>query len=189
MLDVIATAFTGCALFSLGLLIVGKFKLLQHGSPLKPILFIMVKSVMLPVVLKLVLDLLSPDDSTLSTAGFLYGIIPTAAGVFTYCMQVRWFIVDYQLHCTATFRQCCSFQTSLADVSSVFFRPHILVQFGQSPDLVAVAMVIGTIASAPLMLGLGAMVAVATDPNFVVSTIQHVVPCVRAVCLLPCSFN
>ena len=76
------------------------------------IIFILVKSLVLPILLKLVLDVLS-DDPNLSTAGFLYGIIPTASGVFTYCLQ-----------------------------------------FGMNPDLIAISMVLGTIASAPLMLAL-----------------------------------
>jgi len=133
--DVISQAFTGCALFSLGLLIVGKFVLLKRNSPVKPIMFILVKSLVLPIILKFVIDLLAPGNTSLSTAGFLYGIFPTAPGVFTYCLH-----------------------------------------YSMSADMVALSMVLGTIASAPLMLGMGSMVAIATDPDFDINTFGAAVP-------------
>ena len=81
VLSVISSAFTGCALFSLGLLIVGKFKLLKKQSPVMTILFVIVKSVILPVAIKLTLSLvrtlLSPCLSG-SPAGGLYSLcVPT----------------------------------------------------------------------------------------------------------------
>ena len=85
--DVISQAFTGMALFSLGLLIVGKFVLLKKNSAVKPTLFILVKSLVLPILIKLFIDFLAPDNPSLSTAGFLYGIFPTQPGVFTCVRQ------------------------------------------------------------------------------------------------------
>lgn len=145
VLDVVSSAFTGCALFSLGLLIVGKFQLLKKNSPIQMIMFILVKSLLLPIMMKLILDVLNPGNSSLSTAGFLYGIIPTASGVFTYCLQ-----------------------------------------FGMNPDIIAISMVIGTIASAPLMLALGSMVAIATDPTFDFATFGAAAPFFK---MIPAAFS
>ena len=150
VLDVISQAFTGCALFSLGLLIVGKFVLLRKNSAVKPIVFILVKSLVLPIIIKFVIDILAPGNPSLSTAGFLYGIFPTAPGVFTYCLH-----------------------------------------YSMSADMVALSMVLGTLASAPLMLGMGSMVAIATDPNFDIGSFAAAVPyfkMVPAVCCVQSPF-
>ena len=46
-------------------------------------------------------------------------------------------------------------------------------------------MVLGTVASAPLMLGMGAMVAVAADPNFNLTLVEPVIPYVQRGCFVP----
>lgn len=84
-LEMIGAGFTPVALFCLGLVCVGKFKLLTPTR--MPLIagLMLVKSLVAPVLCKLIFSLVFKDDPDLGNAAFIYGAIPTATGVFTYC--------------------------------------------------------------------------------------------------------
>ncbi|KAG8313102.1 hypothetical protein J6590_010196 [Homalodisca vitripennis] len=88
---VFGSAFTGTALFLLGLRMVGKVQKLHGFALLVPGILIAVKLLALPLVTREVVSLIlqfSQHNSTevqdLSTYGFLYGTFPSAPSVFVY---------------------------------------------------------------------------------------------------------
>jgi len=81
------------------------------------------KSLILPLLCKLVFSLLYPNDSELGNAAFIYGALPTAPGVFTYCST-----------------------------------------YGMRHETVAVAMVVGTLLSAFIMIFFGFVLASVDNP-------------------------
>lgn len=90
-LNVFGSAFTGTALFLLGLRMVGKVQNLQGWALLVPGILIAVKLLALPLVTREVVSIVlhashhSPEEVLdLSTFGFLYGTFPSAPGVFVY---------------------------------------------------------------------------------------------------------
>lgn len=89
-LDVLAQSFSACALFLLGLSLVGKFNL-QRGSVtlITPILLAVIKVMILPLVIWFVLEHVFNDEASLSMAnlGYLYGTIPSAPTVFVFALQ------------------------------------------------------------------------------------------------------
>ncbi len=81
-----------------------------------------VKSLVVPILCKVTFSLLYPSDSSLGDAAFIYGAVPTATGVFTYCAN-----------------------------------------YGMPHETIAVAMVIGTLMSAPIMLIFGFVLVSSSD--------------------------
>uniref|UniRef100_A0A1B6MSC8 DEP domain-containing protein n=1 Tax=Graphocephala atropunctata TaxID=36148 RepID=A0A1B6MSC8_9HEMI len=91
VLNVFGSAFTGTALFLLGLRMVGKVQKLYGFALLVPGILIAVKLLALPLVTREVVSLIlqfSQHNNTevqdLSTYGFLYGTFPSAPSVFVY---------------------------------------------------------------------------------------------------------
>ncbi|XP_054266157.1 integral membrane protein GPR155 isoform X2 [Macrosteles quadrilineatus] len=94
VLNVFGSAFTGTALFLLGLRMVGKVQKLHGFALLVPGILIAVKLLALPLVTREVVSLVlqfSQHNKTevedLSTYGFLYGTFPSAPGVFVYATR------------------------------------------------------------------------------------------------------
>ncbi|XP_021950434.1 integral membrane protein GPR155 isoform X2 [Folsomia candida] len=92
ILKVLGSAFSACALFSLGLTMVGSAASLKGSGILVPGILISVKLLVLPVVTREMVSLLQPgmnanDTASLSNFGFLYGTFPSAPGVFVYANQ------------------------------------------------------------------------------------------------------
>jgi len=94
VLNVFGSAFTGTALFLLGLRMVGKVQKLHGFALLVPGILIAVKLLALPLVTREVVSLVlqfSQHNTTevqdLSTYGFLYGTFPSAPGVFVYATR------------------------------------------------------------------------------------------------------
>ncbi|XP_071455001.1 lysosomal cholesterol signaling protein [Hetaerina americana] len=92
ILQVLGSAFSGTALFLLGLRMVGKVHTLQGAALLIPGVLIAVKLLALPLVTREVISILhagvnSSDTLDLSTYGFLYGTFPAAPGVFVFSTQ------------------------------------------------------------------------------------------------------
>ena len=85
-------AFDGVALFCLGLSVVGKFEAVHGRASVLPMSMVFVKCLLLPLVCKLVIDIL-PDHITEeamsgeSDLAFLLGMFPTAPGVFLYARR------------------------------------------------------------------------------------------------------
>ncbi|GBP82972.1 Integral membrane protein GPR155 [Eumeta japonica] len=92
--SVMGQAFSGSALFLLGLRMVGQFYRLRGPSLVLPFVLIMVKLIILPVVMRESVSALhagnnSSETQSLSTYAFLYGTIPTAPAVFVFSNQYQ----------------------------------------------------------------------------------------------------
>ncbi|XP_046388292.1 integral membrane protein GPR155 [Ischnura elegans] len=92
ILKVLGSAFSGTALFLLGLRMVGKVHTLKGAALLIPGVLIAVKLLALPLVTREVVSILhagvnATDTLDLSTYGFLYGTFPAAPGVFVFSTQ------------------------------------------------------------------------------------------------------
>lgn len=83
-----------------------------------------VKSLLAPILCKLVFSFIFPDNPDLGNAAFIYGAFPTATGVFTYCTS-----------------------------------------YGMPHETIAVAMVVGTLLSAPIMVLFGFILASVEAPT------------------------
>lgn len=90
ILVVLGNAFSACALFYLGLCMVGKVRN-QMGLPLLvPLMLIFAKNLLLPLVTWEVIGWIGVDTNasqSLSMYGFLYGTFPTAPSVFLFASQ------------------------------------------------------------------------------------------------------
>ncbi|XP_052096043.1 integral membrane protein GPR155-like isoform X1 [Mytilus californianus] len=90
ILDVLGDAFSGAALFYLGLSLVGKISGQMGPQLIVPVLLIAAKALILPLVTWEVVGALEKSYSnkntteSLSMFGFLYGTFPTAPSVFLY---------------------------------------------------------------------------------------------------------
>lgn len=87
ILEVLGNAFSACALFYLGLSMVGKVRSQVGMAMVVPILLIFAKSLVLPLVTWEVVGWLQPNETTsqsLSMYGFLYGTFPSAPSVVLY---------------------------------------------------------------------------------------------------------
>lgn len=85
-------AFPACALFLLGLMMVGKVHKLKGAALITPGVLILVKLLVLPLVIRESVILLAPgfnetETTDLSTYGFLYGTIPTAPALFIFTLR------------------------------------------------------------------------------------------------------
>ncbi|XP_044007276.1 integral membrane protein GPR155 isoform X2 [Aphidius gifuensis] len=92
ILDVFGKAFSGSALFLLGLMMVGKVHTLKGAALVTPGILILIKLLVLPLVIRESVILLAPgvnetDTKDLSTYGFLYGTIPTAPALFIFTLR------------------------------------------------------------------------------------------------------
>ncbi|XP_069678473.1 lysosomal cholesterol signaling protein isoform X1 [Periplaneta americana] len=92
ILKVLGSSFSATALFLLGLRMVGKVHTLQGAALVVPGILIAVKLLALPLVIREVVSLFHPginasDTMDLSTYGFLYGVFPSAPGVFVFATQ------------------------------------------------------------------------------------------------------
>ena len=83
-------AFDGVALFCLGVSVVGKFNSIDTRDTILPMSMVFVKCLLLPLVCKIVVDVM-PDHITEgsgeSDLAFLLGMFPTAPGVFLYARR------------------------------------------------------------------------------------------------------
>uniref|UniRef100_A0A336MYM7 CSON010205 protein n=1 Tax=Culicoides sonorensis TaxID=179676 RepID=A0A336MYM7_CULSO len=92
VLRAFGNAFSGAALFLLGIRMVGKAKTFQGGGFILPGILIIVKLLVLPIVTRQTVNLMNAginftDTTDLSTFGFLYGTFPAAPGVFVIASQ------------------------------------------------------------------------------------------------------
>ncbi|KAG8225069.1 hypothetical protein J437_LFUL000048 [Ladona fulva] len=92
ILKVMGSAFSGTALFLLGLRMVGKVHKLKGAALLLPGILIIIKLLALPLITREVVSLFhsgtnASDTLDLSTYGFLYGTFPSAPGVFVFSTQ------------------------------------------------------------------------------------------------------
>lgn len=92
ILDVFGKAFSGSALFLLGLMMVGKVHTLKGAALVTPGILILIKLLVLPLVIRESVILLEPgvnetETKDLSTYGFLYGTIPTAPALFIFTLR------------------------------------------------------------------------------------------------------
>ncbi|XP_013387378.1 integral membrane protein GPR155 isoform X2 [Lingula anatina] len=89
ILTVLGQSFSAVALFYLGLSMVGKIQHIGGKALITPILLIVAKLLILPLVTREIVIGLQPsvnrnDTLAYSSYGFLYGTIPTAPSVFLY---------------------------------------------------------------------------------------------------------
>lgn len=89
LLEVFGQSFAACALFLLGLRMVGQIHRLRGPALLLPCVLIMVKLLVLPIVMRESVNALKAgynesETLSLSTYAFLYGTIPTAPAVFVF---------------------------------------------------------------------------------------------------------
>ncbi|XP_064647702.1 lysosomal cholesterol signaling protein-like isoform X2 [Lineus longissimus] len=92
ILTLLANSFSSCALFYLGLSLVGKITSQVGTALLTPVLLIFAKSVLLPFAIREAVNILGAGNSTNETAslgsfGFLYGTFPVAPTVLIYASQ------------------------------------------------------------------------------------------------------
>ena len=86
ILQPIGAAFAATALVVLGGTVVGRTRRIGRRGAVRPLVLILTKTLVLPIVCKFVLDALNaPRKSTLF--GFLYGTLPTAPIVFVWAQQ------------------------------------------------------------------------------------------------------
>ena len=92
---VLSGAFSATALFLLGLNMVGRFSMFSKSNSsaiLLPITLVMTKIILLPLIIKfviqyLILDSFSKEAVELNNFGFLYGTFPAAPTVFIFALQ------------------------------------------------------------------------------------------------------
>lgn len=93
ILDVLGNAFSGSALFYLGLSLVGKVSGQMGPQLIVPVLLIAAKALLMPLITWEVVGALENTASNQNTTesmsmfGFLYGTFPTAPSVFLYASQ------------------------------------------------------------------------------------------------------
>lgn len=90
LIQVLADSFSAVALFLLGLNMVGNFVMFRGTlTLLLPIVLVIVKIVILPLVIWFVTEYIFTDRTCRSTAslGYLYGTIPSAPTVFIFALQ------------------------------------------------------------------------------------------------------
>lgn len=85
--DVFDRCLCATSLFSLGLRMVGNAKNLKGAQAIIPTVLSAIKLVILPFLIRQFVTILDRKESDLSDFGFLYGIIPTAAGVYVIANQ------------------------------------------------------------------------------------------------------
>ena len=149
LLGVVKAAFPFISQFSLGLVIVGKLKSMRPRYLPVPSLLIFCKVILLPIVGKIMIDALS-GGIDLSAATFIYCAIPTTGGVFLYAIQY----VPFAVWCF-THRVPAKFNGVF--VSTAHDR------YDMSPHRVAIAMVLCTVISAPVLLVLAVLATVNTN--------------------------
>lgn len=95
-LTTLGRAFSACALFSLGLGMVGKMKTLTNGSKvIGPFLLIIIKTILMPLIARSVTKALNGGETPaeveeanqLSDFAFLYGTFPTAPTVYVIAVR------------------------------------------------------------------------------------------------------
>jgi predicted permease len=91
-IKLLGSAFDGVALFCLGLSVVGKLGLAQGRDAVLPMAMVGVKCCLLPILCKVIIDVLPDGISETATSGasdlvFLLGMFPTAPGVFLYARR------------------------------------------------------------------------------------------------------
>lgn len=92
-LTILGSAYAACALFLIGLFMVGKIKKLTGMVILLAALLIVAKTILLPILANRVLFGFLPHGASnssrddIATFGFLYGTFPTAPTVFIYASQ------------------------------------------------------------------------------------------------------
>ena len=95
-LTTLGRAFSACALFSLGLGMVGKMKTLTNGSKvIGPFLLIIIKTILMPLIARSVTNALNgggtpaevEEANQLSDFAFLYGTFPTAPTVYVIAVR------------------------------------------------------------------------------------------------------
>ncbi|XKL59432.1 hypothetical protein PGB90_000448 [Kerria lacca] len=89
VLDIFGDAFTGTSLMLLGLRMVGRVHTLQGTRLVIPSLLIITKLLLTPLLMREIVDIFlqyqnKEDKSDFTTFSFLYGLIPSAPGVFVY---------------------------------------------------------------------------------------------------------
>ncbi|XP_064478994.1 lysosomal cholesterol signaling protein-like [Ornithodoros turicata] len=92
VIDTLSEAFSACALFLLGLNMVGQLGSMEKYAALTPVLIISAKILACPLLLRHfvhVLNVGSTQNETqdLASLGFLYGMLPTAPSVFIFASQ------------------------------------------------------------------------------------------------------
>ena len=97
-INCLSEAFSATGLFLLGLNIVGRFSLFQSrgnssSGILLPLILVMTKNILLPLIIKFVIQYLILNNSTskeaidLNNFGFLFGTFPTPPTVFIFALQ------------------------------------------------------------------------------------------------------
>lgn len=94
LLDIFSSAYSATALFLLGISLVGKFGQMKGHAIFCPIVLILTKILLLPLVIQKVIILLSKynpyeDLNELSNFGFLYGTFPFAPAAYLYAIHFK----------------------------------------------------------------------------------------------------
>ncbi|XP_077290669.1 integral membrane protein GPR155 homolog anchor [Arctopsyche grandis] len=143
ILKVLGSAFSGTALFLLGLRMVGKVHQLRGPALILPFVLIIVKLLVLPIIMRETVSLLhagsnASDTKELSTYGFLYGTFPAAPAVFVFATQ---YSIDIDL--VASCMVACTFLSAplmfiSAHMSTITkdYAPQ-LITFGFDVSIVA----------------------------------------------------
>ncbi|XP_067120840.1 lysosomal cholesterol signaling protein-like isoform X1 [Centruroides vittatus] len=92
LLDIFGSAYSATALFLLGISLVGKFGQMKGRALICPIVLILAKILLLPLIIQKVIILLSDyipgkEINELSNFGFLYGTFPFAPAAYLYAVH------------------------------------------------------------------------------------------------------